>query len=302
MTYLVGYGPHKNDRSAVELACQLARTSPQPVVAVSVVPLGWGTPVAGDTDREFQLWAAQEGESSSAAAVKDLALHPDVESSAVWVSGRSVPQTLLDQAELLGASFVVVGSGSDTPSGQISLTSKTDRLAHSSTVPVAIAPRNFRSTGAVTRLTVAFRDDDLSWSLLTRVAALTKETSVRLRLVTFLVRPPRRPATNTVSHSETQVLDLWNDRAQAAQAEAKDELTAMGFNSEDLELRLVEGDDWGTAIKTLNWAEGDVLVVGSSSTHRLAQVFLGSSASKIVRHSPVPVVIFPGTKPSGQQK
>ena len=41
------------------------------------------------------------------------------------------------------------------------------------------------------------------------------------------------------------------------------------------------------------WTAGDLLVVGSSSTHRLANVFLGSSASKIVRTATVPVIVVP---------
>jgi nucleotide-binding universal stress UspA family protein len=36
-----------------------------------------------------------------------------------------------------------------------------------------------------------------------------------------------------------------------------------------------------------------VLVVGSSSIGPLARVFLGSRATKIVRHAPVPVVVVP---------
>ncbi|MFT4230520.1 MAG: universal stress protein, partial [Microbacterium sp.] len=113
MTYVVGYGPHHNDRSAIELACQLARSQPAPVVAVSVVPRGWGTPAAAGTDREYELWAADEGAESSRLAAEDLAHHPDVESSAVWVAGRSVPQTLLEQTEERDASILVVGSGGD---------------------------------------------------------------------------------------------------------------------------------------------------------------------------------------------
>ncbi|MCB0891115.1 MAG: universal stress protein [Propionibacteriaceae bacterium] len=41
------------------------------------------------------------------------------------------------------------------------------------------------------------------------------------------------------------------------------------------------------------FADGDVLVVGSSSTHKLANVFLGSSAAKILRNSTVPVIVVP---------
>jgi nucleotide-binding universal stress UspA family protein len=295
MTYVVGYGPHKSDRSAIELACQLAASAPEPVVAVSVVPRGWGTPFAGGTDREYELWAATEGDESAELAAADLAQHPSVEGSAIWVAGRSVPQTLLEQAELMDASLLVVGSGGDAEPGRIRLTSKTDRLVHSSTVPVAIAPRGYRTTSGVTRITVGFRDDDASWSLLTRVAEIAKQASAQLRVVTFLVRPTRRPVTSAVTHAETQVIDLWAVQAASAQAEAADHLTSVGFTGDDLRLQIAEGADWAEAVASIDWVDGDVLVVGSSSTHRLAQVFLGSSASKIVRHATVPVVIVPGT-------
>ena len=46
-------------------------------------------------------------------------------------------------------------------------------------------------------------------------------------------------------------------------------------------------------MEDVDWADGDVLVVGSSSLGPIARVFLGSRAAKIVRHSPVPVVIVP---------
>ena len=53
------------------------------------------------------------------------------------------------------------------------------------------------------------------------------------------------------------------------------------------------GESWDEALEDVEWDEGDVLVVGSSSTGPLARVFLGSRATKIVRHSPVPVVLVP---------
>jgi nucleotide-binding universal stress UspA family protein len=295
MTYVVGYGPHKHDRGAIELACQLATSLPEPVIAVSVVPRGWGTPVAAGTDREFELWAAGEGADSAALATADLAQHPEVESSAIWVAGRSVPQTLLEQAVARDASILVVGSGGDAEPGRIRLTSKTDRLVHSSTVPVAIAPWGYRTSSGVTRLTVAFRDDDASWSLLTRVAEISRNASAQLRVVTFLVSPSKRPVTSAVTHAETQVIDLWAVQAASAQAEAADHLKSMGLSGDQVQLHLAEGADWSAAVAAVEWADGDVLVLGSSSTHRLAQVFLGSSASKIVRHATVPVVIVPGT-------
>lgn len=295
MTYVVGYGPHKDDRSAVELACQLATSVAEPVVAVSVVPKGWGTPFAGGTDREYELWAAGEGAEAAALAAEDLGRHPEIDGSAVWVAARSVPQALLEEAVARDARMLVVGSSGDAEPGRIRLTSKTDRLVHSSTIPVAIAPRGYRATGGVRRITVAFRGDDASWSLLTRVAEISRSASARLRVVTFLVSPTRRPVTSAVTHAETQVIDLWSVQAASAQADAETYLTSVGFTTDDMQLTTATGGDWGQAVAAVDWAEGDVLVLGSSSTHRLAQVFLGSSASKIVRHATVPVVVVPGS-------
>jgi len=113
MSILVGYGPNNNDRSAIELACQLARSEHRPVHAVSVVPRGWGTPAAAGTDREFQAWANDEGEVGAEQARAAFALHPGVEASASWVSGRSVPQSLLQQATEREAWVLVVGSSNE---------------------------------------------------------------------------------------------------------------------------------------------------------------------------------------------
>jgi nucleotide-binding universal stress UspA family protein len=47
------------------------------------------------------------------------------------------------------------------------------------------------------------------------------------------------------------------------------------------------------AMDQLEWEPGEVLVVGSSPVGALARVFLGSRAIKIVRYSPVPVLVVP---------
>ncbi|MGZ6589769.1 MAG: universal stress protein, partial [Solirubrobacteraceae bacterium] len=53
------------------------------------------------------------------------------------------------------------------------------------------------------------------------------------------------------------------------------------------------GASWEEAIDDVEWRDGDVLVVGSSSAAPASRVFLGSRASRIIRHSPVPVVVVP---------
>ncbi len=41
------------------------------------------------------------------------------------------------------------------------------------------------------------------------------------------------------------------------------------------------------------WQSGEVLAIGSSSMGPLARVFLGSRATKLIRHAPVPVIVLP---------
>jgi nucleotide-binding universal stress UspA family protein len=53
------------------------------------------------------------------------------------------------------------------------------------------------------------------------------------------------------------------------------------------------GETWDEALEDVEWQDGDVLVVGSSASGLVARVFLGSRATKIVRHSPVPVMVVP---------
>ena len=64
---------------------------------------------------------------------------------------------------------------------------------------------------------------------------------------------------------------------------------------------IAEGHDWARAIRTLEWEDGDILAIGSSSTHPIARVFLGSSATKIIRYAPVPVIAVPGSATVAEQ-
>ena len=67
----------------------------------------------------------------------------------------------------------------------------------------------------------------------------------------------------------------------------------MGFAKDNVEAVVAIGRSFGDAMDTLEWGRGDVMVVGSSSTQKLATVFLGSNSSKIVKNSPVPVIVVP---------
>ena len=165
---------------------------------------------------------------------------------------------------------------------------------HSSQIPVAIAPRGYRPApeSRIRRVTVAFRDDDAAWRLVDRVADICRRTHGRLRLVTFTIR--RRPMVQAgVSRAEDIVDEELTKNAEAAQGEAVEHLVGMGIAMTELDAVVAPGRTWEDAMDNVPWAAGDLLVVGSSSTHDLATVFLGSSAAKILRASAVPTIVVP---------
>jgi nucleotide-binding universal stress UspA family protein len=61
----------------------------------------------------------------------------------------------------------------------------------------------------------------------------------------------------------------------------------------DVDVVIGTGSEWRDAVDNIAWEPGDLLLLGSGATGPMAQVFLGTAASKILRHAPVPVMIVP---------
>ena len=103
------------------------------------------------------------------------------------------------------------------------------------------------------------------------------------------VRPPTPLTAGIGSRAEAAVAEEWIADVEAAQEEVLAGLTC------GVEKGVIgRGSDWPSALEDVPWGEGDLLAVGSSSAGPVARVFIGSRSSRIVRHSPVPVAMFPG--------
>ena len=296
MTLVVGFSPGKDDWSSIELAATLARSAGMDLLVVTVVPSVWPTPVAGHTDREFAEWAEQHGAAAVAEANAILAEHcPDVAAVARWTAGRSVASTLLQQAEEVDAAMVVVGSGSTGSYGRVHPGAIGDWLLHSSHLPVAVATHGYTASehGRVRRVSCAFRGDDKSLQTVERTASICADVGASLRLVTFAVRGRTVYTAGVGNRAEDMVLDRWVSQATAAQEAALEALQKSGDAPAEVESAVASGRTWGAAIDRLDWDRDEVLVLGSSEAGVIERIFLGSNASKIVRHSPVPVIVVP---------
>ena len=92
--------------------------------------------------------------------------------------------------------------------------------------------------------------------------------------------------------AEELVVQQWTHRTTDAAVRQLDEARARSGHA-DVDLVIGTGTEWREAVDDIAWEPGDVLLLGSSAAGPLAQVFLGTAASKILRHAPVPVMIVP---------
>jgi nucleotide-binding universal stress UspA family protein len=290
MTLVASFAPDGRGRGVLHLAGMLARSSGDDLVVCAVIPAPW-PPSPARVDAEYQ--AELERAANEALEQARARLPSDIPARFVTRHARSAPAGLLAVAEEHDAAVLVAGSASTGSTGTVSLGSTTSRLLHSSPVPVALAPRGFRCRpdARVERVTAAFSQgaDDL----VIAAAGVAGRVGASLRLASFAVRS-RPPYTSGVGTGpEAALIKEWTEQVRAAGNAALAQVADLPAAPAELEAVIGHGESWEEALEDVEWDDGDVLVVGSSSVGPIARVFLGSRASKIVRHSPVPVVVVP---------
>jgi nucleotide-binding universal stress UspA family protein len=292
VTTVVGLPHDERRRAALHLAAMLARSAGDDVAVCTVVPEPW-PPGMARIDAEYH-----EQLDRDAAEALDLArelVPPDVHASFEVVRARSVPAGLLETAERYSATQLTLGSSAGGILGRVAFGSVADRLLHSSPVPVALAPRGFRCRpdAHVTRVTAAFGAAEGSTDLVIAAAGVAARVGAALRVASFAVRP-RTPLTAGIgSRAEAAVAEEWSTDVEKAQHATLAQVAQLPAVPRSLDAVIAHGTDWEEALEDVEWADGDVLVVGSSAAGPIARVFLGSRSSKIVRNSPVPVVAVP---------
>jgi nucleotide-binding universal stress UspA family protein len=189
--------------------------------------------------------------------------------------------------------MIVVGTSSAGLFGHISLGSVTNRLLHSSPVAIALAPRGFRSQpGAkVKRVTAAY--DGSASGLLLAAARVAARVGASLRIASFAVWSRPAYTTRLGTDSEDLVLQEWITDLETSAHAALEQVEELAKVPRHVETVVGHGESWEEAIDDVGWDDDDVLVVGSSAVGPITQVFLGSRGAKILRNSPVPVVVVP---------
>lgn len=290
MTILAAFSASRHSSAPLNLAIQLARTTGERVIAAAVVERAWpprDDPVEGEYLAYVRTQATQALQRAIAVLPVDLDVTPVVHES------TSIPTGLIELADAHRVTVVSVGSSSSGMIGRVTLGSVTERLVHTARVPVVFAPRGYTQTDApIRRLTAAYGGEADVNGLIPATAELAADWKAKLRIVSFTVRNTAAFAGTIETSAEELVVQQWSRRTIA---EITKQLNAIRDRMAvpDVDVVVGAGHDWNTAVQSIGWDTGDMLVLGSGAAAPSAQVFLGSAAGKILRHSPVPVMIAP---------
>ena len=278
MSLLVGYAPDGRGKAVLHLAGMLARSAAEDVAVCAVIPAPW-YPSPARVDAEYQEYLERMANDALERARERLP--SDIPGTFLVHHARSVPAGLLEVAEQRDAALIVVGSSSAGGSGQVTLGSASSRLLYSSPIPVAIAPRGFRCRpdARVARVTAAFGGSESAENLVIAAAGVAARVGATLRLASFAVRS-RAPYTVAVgTEADESMFTAWADEMDAAGRAALAKVEDLPAVPKELECVIGRGENWEEALEDVEWDDGDVLVVGSSSIGPIARVFLGSRSA-----------------------
>ena len=175
----------------------------------------------------------------------------------------SIPTGLIELAAANDASLVVVGSSSSGLLGRVGLGSVTERLVHTASVPVAIAPRGYApGSDAVARVTAAYGDESDVNGLIPAAADLATKWSASLRIASFTVRPVRMFGGSVELSAEDLVVQQWSKRTYD---DIVKQLNAVRTQLPvpDVAVEVGSGHDWREAVEAVAWDAGDILLLGS---------------------------------------
>lgn len=292
MTVVVGYRAGKVGLSGLHLGVRAARTLGTSLSVATVVPKAWLTPSRARVDGEFEQWASQLAAESAREAASFLDKYAGgIVAAYINRAHHSVSGGLLEIVEEVDADALVLGSLPSGGRGQVVIGSTADWLLHASPVPVAIAPRGYRAhTGKLTRITCAYSATPDSIDVVRRCFEFGERVGVPVRVVTFAVRGKTMYPPEVGLDVEDEVLEAWASQAR----EILQDLKTAGIVTDDVALQVITGRTWKEALGKADWPDGEILALGTRPRGDIRRVFLGSRSTKIIRESPVPVLVLPG--------
>ncbi|MET4586813.1 MULTISPECIES: universal stress protein [Micrococcaceae] len=282
MRYVVGYSANARGHDAVNLAVSLARGRGAALDLVVAIPEVSPFSAAHAPKAGFETLLHEQARTWLDEA---LALVPaDVPAEGHVRTGESDAQTLMDACEEFQADMLIIGATSNGLFKRFTIGSVAGALLHAATVPVALAPHGYHRREALTRISCGLGARPGADELLDYAVSMALNREVPLRVVSLL----------TLDDGESPEV------AEAARSHAGDRVSAALLGGEagsrpatKTEVVVAQGGSIEEAVDRLDWEDGEVLVIGSSRLARSRSIFLGTTANRILRALPVPMIVVP---------
>lgn len=291
---VVGVSPAHPSLAAVRLGALLARSHRAQLVLVAVTSAAWPPlPAHRGADSDFREFATKRAEAAISQA--RAWLPPGTAVAAAVRGASSARRGLLDACTEYGAVRLVVGARAEGAHDEIELGSVASSLMQSAHLPIAIAPHGFTvaEDARVSRVTASYSGSETSGELVLGAAAAAAKMGCGIRVASYHTRPRGFAEAGVGLDVEDEVIAEWGVAIKQHVSQLLGEIEDFAMPPADIDAAVGVGKRWHEALRAIEWLPGEVLLIGSTSLGPIARVSLGSHAAKIVRHSPVPVVVVP---------
>ena len=283
MHLTVGYLATPTGDDGIALASALAKTFDATVDVLLVVreELPDGHPGRA----QYQELLVARGQQWVSRALSRLSADGVTAGSTVTV-GESFAQSLIDFAEQKSSDLIVVGGARDGFFGRHTIGPVAGALLHSSPIPVALAPRGYAEDpdevieGVTAAVPIRGTDDNpLPFAI-----TLASAAALPIRMLSLVSAENLSEASSAREVRQLQVAAVEENLAAAARTLP---------DAPDITSLVADGMTLESALKKLNWDDGDLLVVGSSRFAAPRRIFLGSTAARILAGVDIPVIVVP---------
>lgn len=282
MRYVVGYAANERGKEAIEFAAALARAQGARLDVVVVLPqpapITAARVASSASSYEAILVSTARKELEEA-----LMLVPqDIATTAHLRFADSVAEGLMEAAGEFRAGLIIIGATRSGLLGRFTIGSVANALLHSAQVPVALVPRDYKAPERMARFTAAVGTRAGAQELLRTVMAATARGGLPLRLLSLV-------ALDDTGGERAETVAQAQQHADRLMAAAKESLGA----DQQVSATVADGRSIEEAVEALDWEDGEVVMIGSSRLAQHRRLFLGSTANRMLRSLPVPMVVVP---------
>lgn len=283
MRFVVGYTSTPAGRDAVALGSRLARAHHAKLDLVVVLNSAQRVTLA-PADAGYSRVLEEKAESWLTEAAELVPVGFAVRRHTVFA--ESFAEGLEQAAVDLGAAAIVIGAARGGILGRFTIGSTANTLLHSATTPVALAPDGYRAidpTAPIARVTCAIGNLDAAEGLVSAAVDAAGAAEVPLRFLSLAsIDLP-----GTVS--APVLADVSAVRFDPVMIAARDRLGVAA----DVSATVGSGQTVGHAVRSVSWDPSEIVFVGASRLAPGGRIFLGSTAAKMLRELPIPMIVVP---------